>query len=64
MMLTSILSSDFSVVVNLAFRKGEPVDRHRRESGYCDYIWVPSSSKSFKSAAENLFSVKQRQLKE
>lgn len=31
-MLTSILSSDFSVVVNLAFRKGEPVDRHRRDN--------------------------------
>ena len=31
-MLTSIFSSDFLVVVNSVFRKGEPVDRHRGDN--------------------------------
>ena len=32
MMLTSIFSSDFLVVVNSVFPKGEPVDRHRGDN--------------------------------
>lgn len=32
MMLTSIFSSDFSVVVNSVFRKKESVDRHRDDN--------------------------------
>ena len=32
MMLTSIFSSDLSVVVNSVFRKGKPVDRHRGDN--------------------------------
>ena len=32
MMLTSMFSSDFLVVVNSVFRKGEPVDRHRGDN--------------------------------
>ena len=31
-MLTSIFSSDFLVVVNSVFPKGEPVDRHRGDN--------------------------------
>ena len=32
MMLTSIFSSDLSVVVNSVFRKGKPVNRHRGDN--------------------------------